>query len=391
VRHIDEVHRLCGIATTTDTSFFPLAKRFVGELHGGFANPPKSPKGKLNDDIYYSPDSLAAMKRAAGGAVEAVRQLFSVDPASGRATGCSDTESSFAIVRPPGHHCCSNPNGFCFFNNTAVAASHARQVLGLSRVAIVDWDYHHGDGQQKHFYNDPTVLTISLHVAIEKSRKTGKGDIAFPGNRGMNLTKNGSGKGKGFNINIPWPHDFVSAKEYEEAFQSIVMPALQGFNPDLILVASGFDAVRGDNLAGTLLCPSSFYDMTRQLLSLRKPVAVILEGGYSPPLLAAGSLNVVHALLGRPPPPVKSEGIVRPAWQILDKSQCAEGMEDSDAIDLEVKEILDTIRCRLNTLPPWSAMRRPGSDQYFHEESSPRAAEGSCRLIKVIDQLARVP
>jgi len=286
-KHIDQVSELCGMAKAQNSSFFPLTT--------SSPQAPATSKPLLNDDIYFAPGSLTAMKRASGGAVEAVRRLFFVDPASGRATGRSDIESSFAIVRPPGHHCCTEPNGFCFFNNTAIAAAHARKVLGLPRVAIIDWDYHHGDGQQTAFEKDPTVLTISLHVAMERNKK-GKDMMAFPANRDMNFTRNGRGEGEGYNINIPWPHDKVGVVEYEEAFRSIVMPALQGFDPDLILVASGFDAVKGDTLSGTYLPPRSYYDMTRHLVSLKKPVAVILEGGYSPELLAQGSLNVTHAL-----------------------------------------------------------------------------------------------
>merc|ERR1719321_103976 len=117
----------------------------------------------------------------------------------------------------------------------------------------------------------------------------------------MDLTYNGAEQGLGYNINIPWPHEKVGAPEYQAALRSIVLPAVQSFDPDLILVASGFDAVKGDTLAGTRLPPRSYYDMTRQLLSLRKPVAVILEGGYAPALIAQASLNVMHALLGRDP------------------------------------------------------------------------------------------
>jgi len=357
-RHIAEVTDLCGMAVEMDASFYPLTSETIGTPKNliNFINK------RVNDDVYYSPQSLAAMKRAAGGAVEAVRQLFQTDPKSGLAVGRSSIESSFAIVRPPGHHCCTAPNGFCFFNNTAIATSHARQVLGLSRVAIVDWDYHHGDGQQTTFYKDPSVLTISLHVAMERTRK-GEDLIAFPGNRGMDVGANGSGQGKGYNINIPWPHDQVGPNEYQKAFETIVIPALQAFDPELIMVASGFDAVKGDMLAGTRLPPRSYYHLTRQLLSLRKPVAVILEGGYSPELLAQGSLNVTNALLGRAPPPSNDVAATSSA-------------PESKGLDWETGPVLDAVRRRLNTLPPWKAMSRPGSDRYFHEDASPTGPGG---------------
>jgi len=217
------------------------------------------------------------------------------------------------------------------------------------------------------------VLTISLHVAMERDNK-GNDEMAFPRNRGMDLACNGRGVGEGYNINIPWPHDNVGGVEYEEAFRSVVVPALQGFDPDLILVASGFDAVQGDTLSGTCLPPRSYYDMTQQLLSLRKPMAVILEGGYSPELLAQGSLNVTHALLGRPPP-------------CIDAAVCGSGESKSlGSIDMEAGGVLNAVRHRLNSLPPWSTMRC-GSDQYFNEDSSPGSAEGLASALKLSQRI----
>ena len=120
----------------------------------------------INEDIYYSAGTERAVKRAAGGAVQSVRELFVIDAKTGRAINRSSTSSSFAIVRPPGHHCCNGASGFCYLNNVAIAAKHAQEVLGLKKVAIIDWDYHHGDGTQEIFYKDPTVLTISIHVSL---------------------------------------------------------------------------------------------------------------------------------------------------------------------------------------------------------------------------------
>lgn len=384
-QHLRKVRQLCEMAVRENSAFFPLSESFA-------RRPRTKPQALLNDDVYYSPQSLAAMRRAAGGAVEAVRQLFSID-SEGRAAGRSEIRSSFAIVRPPGHHCCGDPNGFCFFNNTAVAASHARAVLGLPRVAIVDWDYHHGDGQQKLFYDDPTILTISLHVAMERNGK-GADTIAFPSNMGMDLNHNGCGPGLGYNINIPWPHDKVGAHEYQEAFRTVVVPALQAFDPDLILVACGFDAIAGDTLAGTNLPPSSYFDMTTQLLALEKPLAVILEGGYSPKRLAMGSLNVVHALLGRSALSCASNSASDSA------SDSASGSEESDSTKDGVEEeenfeaslILEALRQGLNTLPPWSKMSSPGRERYFKESSSPayvkKSFEAAARLTKLIKEQA---
>ena len=106
------------------------------------------------------------MLRSAGGAVAAVDVLF--QGRGSMSSRYSSAPASFAIVRPPGHHCCGKTAaGFCLLNNTAVAAAHAKQVLGLERIAIIDWDYHHGDGTQKIFYDDPSVLTLSVHAGME--------------------------------------------------------------------------------------------------------------------------------------------------------------------------------------------------------------------------------
>jgi hypothetical protein len=120
-----------------------------------------------NGDLYFCPGTLSAALLAAGGAVQAVCELF--DESTGKRT---DLNASFAIVRPPGHHCGAvEAGGFCLLSNTAIAAKYARQVLGLSRVAIVDLDYHHGDGTQSVFYNDSSVLTISVHVGVTYGSK----------------------------------------------------------------------------------------------------------------------------------------------------------------------------------------------------------------------------
>lgn len=381
-QHVRKVWQLCEMAVRENSAFFPLSETFA-------RRPRTKPQALLNDDVYYSPQSLAAMRRAAGGAVEAVRQLFIMD-SEGRAAGRSEIRSSFAIVRPPGHHCCGDPNGFCFFNNTAVAASHARAVLGLARVAIVDWDYHHGDGQQKLFYDDPTILTISLHVAMERDGK-GTDTIAFPAITGMDLNHNGAGSGLGYNINIPWPHDKVGAYAYQEAFNTVVLPALKGFDPDLILVASGFDAIAGDTLAGTNLPPNSYFDMTTQLLALEKPLAVILEGGYSPKRLAMGSLNVVHALLGRSALPCPSNSASDSASSSEESDSTKDAGVDEDE-HLEASLILEALRQGLNTLPPWSKMSSPGREKYFKESSAPahvkKSFEAAARLTKLIEEQA---
>jgi len=358
--HVTKVVTACELAKSEAASFQPLASPC------GCTKTPKS--DDLDSDVYYSPDSLVAFRLAAGGAVQAVRELFQEDEVTGQ-TSRSSVRASFAIVRPPGHHCCNDPSGFCFFNNSAVAASHARHVLGLSRVAILDWDYHHGDGTQTLFYQDPSVLTISLHVAFSSE------GLAFPSNRSMGLEYLGKNEGLGYNINIPWPHDGVGADEYKEAFETIVIPALKGFDPQLVIVASGFDAVAGDMLAGTRLREGDYYDLTRQLLALDLPLAIILEGGYSPHLIAEASLNVVHALLGREAPPAKAAS---PAS--LNRAASTGG---GPGMNIKASCVLEAVRRHLNTLPPWSA-HRPFPEGEAAGSSSDAAAE----ISKLIEQLA---
>lgn len=383
--HVAAVEKACALAVSQGAAIHTIAQpeavgsssdSLRGKKRPRIAEEAVQPLGAddADCDTYYSPDSLAAFRRAAGGAVCAVRELFEIDANTGRAVRPSCVGAAFAIVRPPGHHCCDAPAGFCFFNNTAVAAAHARAVLGLSRVAIVDWDYHHGDGTQQVFYRDPNVLTISLHVAMASD------GLAFPCKKEMGVEYSGLGLGRGYNINIPWPHDCVGAEEYDDAFTTVVLPALEGFNPELILVASGFDAVAGDKLAGTRLQARDFHSLTKRLLGLGRPLALVLEGGYSTHLLAEASLNVVHALLQQPPPPLE-----KGFWPVGPKTADGAGQ------DIEAQRILDAVRRRLNLLPPWCGMRRPCGEGYFLECCQPGASGASAaaasELTKCIDKL----
>lgn len=267
-----------------------------------------------DSDLFYSPGTYGATMLAAGGAIEAVKALFVNDDDD---KGPIRQRTSFAIVRPPGHHCSGDhPAGFCFMSNTALAAKYAREVLKLERVAIVDTDYHPGDGTQSIFYADASVLTISLHVAARLHHPAnilldwnkrhwtpalqGPENNSWPARRDKGVAYMGAGEGVGANINVPWPHEYVDDADYEEAMQTIVVPALRAFKPQLILWACGFDAVQGDTLAGTLLSPSFYWRIGRHLCtSIRGvPVACILEGGYSPELISLAAENTVRALAG---------------------------------------------------------------------------------------------
>ena len=217
---------------------------------------------------------------AAGGVMEAVDAVL-----AGR------VDNAYALVRPPGHH--AEPDrgrGFCLLGNIALAVMHARAARNVVRVAVVDWDVHHGNGTQLAFYEEPAVLTISLHQ-----------DRAYPLDSGA-VTENGAGKGRGYNLNLPLPAGSGDGA-YRAAFERIVLPALYRMRPELILVACGFDACFLDPL-GRMLCHSGTYrEMTRMLMSAADDLCggrLVLchEGGYSPEYVPACGLAVIEQLAG---------------------------------------------------------------------------------------------
>ncbi len=201
-------------------------------------------------------------------------------------------QNGYALVRPPGHHAEANSGrGFCIFGNTALAAMHARAQRGIERVAIVDWDVHHGNGTEDAFYEEPNVLTISLHQ-----------EEHYPAGRGR-VGDNGRGAGEGRNLNIPLPAGAGRAA-YELAFEQVVVPALDRFAPELILVASGFDASCMDPLGRQNLTPSCYRRLTDVLMKAADKhcqgrLALLHEGGYSTLMVPYCGLAVVEQLTGR--------------------------------------------------------------------------------------------
>ncbi|XP_035828852.1 histone deacetylase 6, partial [Aplysia californica] len=160
-------------------------------------------------------------------------------------------QSGVAIIRPPGHHAESHcAMGFCIFNNVGIAAKFAQKHFNVKRVLIVDWDVHHGNATQHQFYDDPSVLYISLH-------RYDKGGF-FPGSDDADADHTGTGAGQGFNVNIPWNFDRMGDPEYLAAFTQIVMPIAYQFAPELVLVSAGFDAAEGDPLGGYKLTPVAY-------------------------------------------------------------------------------------------------------------------------------------
>jgi acetoin utilization deacetylase AcuC-like enzyme len=236
--------------------------------------------GEAGDHTPIGPGSYQIAVRAAGGALATLEAVVH-----------RDVDNAYALVRPPGHHAEANrARGYCLLANTALAALHARNKLGIARVAIVDWDVHHGNGTEDAFYEDPSVLTISIHA-----------DELYPPGRG-HVEDNGAGHGKGTNINIPLP-DGSGHGAYLAAMERVVRPALARFRPELLIVASGFDACALDPLGRQLLHSDSYREMAASMLDAAQELCegrlvMIHEGGYSSAYVPFCGVATVETLLG---------------------------------------------------------------------------------------------
>jgi len=217
-------------------------------------------RGQLDADTYLAPESISAARRAAGGGVALVDEILRGEVARG-----------VALLRPPGHHARRDEAmGFCLLNNVAVAAAHAL-ASGLSRVAIVDWDVHHGNGTQEMFFGDPRVLFASLHQWP-----------FYPGTG--NAAEIGEGDGRGFTVNVPLSAG-AQGGDYAAAFDRVVLPIVDAYQPELLLVSAGFDAHRDDPLGNMRLDAPTYAWMTAELLRIAERtaagrMALFLEGGY---------------------------------------------------------------------------------------------------------------
>lgn len=235
---------------------------------------PEQGEHYLDHDTVLSPGSRQAAFRAVGAVCDAVDKVL---------TGKAD--NAFCAVRPPGHH--AEPQlamGFCLFNNIAIAANYARQQYQLERIAIVDFDVHHGNGTQAAFYNQPNVLYASSHEMPH-----------YPG------TGHPAETGVGNIINVPLAAG-DSGIEFRQKYTHIILPALKNFNPDLLLISAGFDAHKDDPLASIMLVEDDFKWVTQELMSVadhccKGRVISVLEGGYNLKALAASVAIHVKTLM----------------------------------------------------------------------------------------------
>ena len=237
--------------------------------------------GDAGEGAPFSHGGFEIALLAAGGTITAVDAVLD-----------NEVDNAYALVRPPGHHAeRDRGRGFCVFGNVAIAAMHALADRGLGRIATIDWDVHHGNGTQQAFYDRDDVLTMSIHQ-----------DNWYPRDSGA-LEETGEEAGDGYNINVPLPPGSGHGA-YVATIEQVIVPALEAYKPDLILVPSGFDGGMYDPLGRMMAYSETFREMTRLLLEAADQLCggrLVLshEGGYSPTYVPFCGLAVVEELSGR--------------------------------------------------------------------------------------------
>ncbi|MBW1709782.1 MAG: histone deacetylase [Deltaproteobacteria bacterium] len=237
------------------------------------------PQCYLDADTQTCARSFEAALFAAGGLILLVEKVLN-----------GELDNGFALVRPPGHHAeASRPMGFCLFNNIAIAAAWALKERGLSRIMIIDWDLHHGNGTQHSFYEDPRVLYFSTHLYP-----------FYPGTGSFSET--GKGQGKGYTVNVPMDPK-QDDKDFVAIFQKIAQPLIKTYRPELILVSAGFDTHVADPMQGMTVTPEGYAAMTYILKTMAEKICdgklvLTLEGGYHFMGQADSVLKVLEVLTG---------------------------------------------------------------------------------------------
>lgn len=236
--------------------------------------------GEVSPMTVCGPNSYEIALLSAGGVLSAVDAVL---------TG--EVNNAYALVRPPGHHAMPDEGqGSCLFGNAAITGKYALATQGLSRIAIVDWDVHHGNGTEAAFWSDPSALTISIHQ-----------DRCFPPDRGL-IEQMGEGPGEGYNINIPLPPG-SGVGAYVSAFERVIIPALRKYSPELIIVPSGFDAGALDPIGRMMMHSDGYRQLTQMMMAVAHEVCegrlvMCHEGGYSRATLPFYGLAVIEQLSG---------------------------------------------------------------------------------------------
>ncbi|KIK09100.1 hypothetical protein K443DRAFT_671597 [Laccaria amethystina LaAM-08-1] len=290
--------------------------------------------------LYVMPGTTRAALLSCGGVIE-----------SCLAVARGDLKKTFAIVRPPGHHAEPDEHmGFCFFNNVAVAARVVQQLTKIKKIMILDWDVHHGNGTQRAFNEDNSVLYVSIHRYEQGTY--------YPCGPFGGMQSCGEGPGLGFSVNIPWPECGMGDADYLHAFQKVIMPIAMEFAPELVIISAGFDAAAGDDLGECFVSPAGYAHMTHMLSGLAGGrLVVALEGGYNLNSISNSALAVARILVGQAPdelpPLVASEAATETVWLVareqskywksVDPKSCEpqEGLED---ITFSIPEILKAHR-----------------------------------------------
>ncbi|CAD8186231.1 unnamed protein product [Paramecium octaurelia] len=258
---------------------------FVQGLFDAVGHEQNTTDFKYFDDTYLCKTSATTARKCVQAVLEGVDKILK-----------AEWRNAFCSVRPPGHHSghLTKPNGFCVYNNVAVAAKYAREKYNVNKIVIFDWDVHHCDGTESIFYEDPHTLVISIHRYDNGSFYPGSGDPV----------KIGEKDAKHKNINVGWNvKDKETAPGYDDyvyAFDRLLGPIIKDFGPDFIIISAGYDSAKGDPLGGINNTPLGYQYMTEKLQQLCPRVLAVLEGGYNLDVTAQCALATFQQLLGVP-------------------------------------------------------------------------------------------
>ncbi|XP_023297064.2 histone deacetylase 6 isoform X1 [Lucilia cuprina] len=283
------------------------------------------------DSVYIHPTTFDLSLLATGSTIDLIESVIN-----------GNIQNGMAIIRPPGHHAMKAEfNGYCFFNNVAIASQYALDILKLKKIMIIDWDVHHGQGTQRFFYNDPRVLYFSIHRFEHGT--------FWPNLKESDFDAVGHGPGLGYNFNLPLNKTGMGNGDYLAIFQQILIPVAVEFQPELIIISAGYDAALGCPEGEMEVTPAFYPHLINPLIKLANSrLAVVLEGGYCLDSLAEGAALTLRALLGepcpllveklQPPCPSIQESILnciyshRPYWKCL-QVQDTYTMEDLNNVN----------------------------------------------------------